>query len=209
MAEMKYNPPPNWPTPPEGFSPEPGWEPDPAWGPAPHGWPLWVEAVPAKPRGGSNLGRIVLLAGVALLIVAIVLAAVQNHSGGKKPAAASSPGSSVTTPASADSSTTDAPVVAYVPTKADFAIKLKITKKDCFGSAGCNVEFHIVPSYSGQPFTGTYQITYKVSGDSDGPQVDSFTIDDDGTATYDEDELASTASSHTVLKATVTDVEAQ
>lgn len=44
---MRFNPPPNWPAPAPGWYPPPGWQPPAEWGPVPHGWPLWVNDVPA------------------------------------------------------------------------------------------------------------------------------------------------------------------
>src|SRR5262245_369815 len=43
-ADVRFNPPSNWPQPP------PGWRPDPAWGPPPPGWMLWVPVQP-EPTG--------------------------------------------------------------------------------------------------------------------------------------------------------------
>lgn len=69
--DLRFNPPPNWPTQPAGWEPEPDWVPDPAWPPAPEGWQLWVPvrtvtqvqplppppALPAQPPGPFGRGR--------------------------------------------------------------------------------------------------------------------------------------------------------
>ena len=93
-------------------------------------------------------------------------------------------------------------------TKKDFTIGIKVLKKHCFGSAGCNVTFRIVPKYVGSaslPPDGTVSVTYQVTGDEDGPMINTFTVED-GKATYDSQETASIKKSSNKLKATVTDI---
>lgn len=89
----------------------------------------------------------------------------------------------------------------------DFKVGIKILEKKCFGSAGCNVSFRIVPEYVGVwplPETGTVEITYEVKG-GEGPLINTFTIED-GTAHYDSQERIGTSKSSAKLKAKVTDV---
>jgi hypothetical protein len=91
----------------------------------------------------------------------------------------------------------------------DFKVSLKILTKQCFGSAGCNVTFRIKPAFVGaldMPSSGTTEVTYKVKGGDD-PLVNTFTIDEDGTAHFDSEESISTPRSSAKLKAVVTDVE--
>jgi hypothetical protein len=92
----------------------------------------------------------------------------------------------------------------------DFKIKLKVREKTCFGSAGCNITFQIDPKYvgSGDVTTGSYDVTYKVIGGDDGPQINTFTIDD-GEASYDEEEHIGTSSQSKTLSAKVTDVSSR
>jgi len=90
----------------------------------------------------------------------------------------------------------------------DFSVGIKILSKKCFGSAGCNVEFRINPGFSGShglPRTGTVEVTYEVKGGDD-PLTNTFTIDGDGTASFDKTEMVSTSSSKAKLKGVVTDV---
>ena len=89
----------------------------------------------------------------------------------------------------------------------DFKVGIKILKKRCFGSAGCNVTFRIVPKYTGTsplPDTGTIEVTYEVKGGED-PLINTFTIED-GTASYASEESIGTPKSSSKLKAKVTDV---
>lgn len=86
---------------------------------------------------------------------------------------------------------------------------MKTTKKACFGSAGCNVTYHIDVTYAGTQSlddSKTYVVTYQVSGVDDGPAINSFEITGDQ-YTYDESEFGQTPSSSTRLKAKATDVE--
>ena len=91
----------------------------------------------------------------------------------------------------------------------DFIVSLKVKKKHCFGSAGCNVTFRIDPSFVGSselPESGEIEVTYKVKGAED-PYTNTFTIDSDGTAHFDSEEDVSTTSSSKRLTAVATDVE--
>jgi len=104
----------------------------------------------------------------------------------------------------------DPPVVAkpYHPTKLDFQLKLKITQKKCFGSAGCLIEYHVDLAYAGAPLddSDTWVVTYEVSGVEDGPAINTLEVTGDQMS-YDETESAETPSSSTKLRVKVTDVE--
>jgi hypothetical protein len=97
----------------------------------------------------------------------------------------------------------------FNPSTSDFKVKIKVVKKQCFGSAGCNVTYRIDPEYVGDdplPTSGSTEVTYEVSGGEDGPAINTFTVDDTGTAHFDETEDASTSSQSKKLKAEVTEV---
>ena len=85
---------------------------------------------------------------------------------------------------------------------------MKTLQKQCFGSAGCNVTYRVGVDYTG---TGaldpakTYEVTYEVRGVEDGPAVNTLTIED-GQASVDSEEIASTPSSATKLTVKVTGV---
>lgn len=91
------------------------------------------------------------------------------------------------------------------PAPTDFAISIVVLEKSCFGSAGCNVSYRIDPSYSGTRDASNLEVTYEVRGGED-PSINTFTIDDEGTAHFDSSEYASTASSGAELTAKVTAV---
>lgn len=94
---------------------------------------------------------------------------------------------------------------ALPPDPTDFKLEVVVLEKTCFGSAGCNVVYRIDPTYTGTRDAVDLEVTYEVTGGED-PSINTFTIDDEGTATYDSQEIASTPSSKSVLKATVTSV---
>lgn len=97
---------------------------------------------------------------------------------------------------------------------ADLELTAKITKKDCFGSAGCNVEYRIVTAIDegarGVLTLGgkTYEITYAVTGFDDGEHVGTLTIDPDGVTHQDGYQAGSTDRSSRKLKVKITDVQA-
>jgi hypothetical protein len=107
------------------------------------------------------------------------------------------------------SATTSEEPTTFDPKPVDFKVGIKIRKKKCFGSAGCNVTYQIKPSYVGDqplPDNGVIEVTYEVTGDESGPSINTFTVDGEGTAHFDKEEVASTPRSSTKLKGKITDV---
>ena len=96
----------------------------------------------------------------------------------------------------------------FVPQKSDWKVGVKVTERHCFGSAGCNVTVRIDPQYVGTqelPSTGTIEVTYEISGDSSGPVVGTFTVEN-SEASYDKETDLDTKSARTKIAAKVTDV---
>jgi len=89
----------------------------------------------------------------------------------------------------------------------DFALEVKIVEKQCFGSAGCNIEYKVEPTYKGQVADledETIDITFKVLGDDSGAQTGTITLDG---GSYDlMTRSASTSGDAVKLKAKVTEV---
>jgi hypothetical protein len=147
-------------------------------------------------------------AGVAGLIIGIALGAA-----GGSDLSASSANPTVTTTVHATASS-DSPAAASTPEPApfhasskDFKLGVKTLSKECFGSAGCNITFRIDPQYIGSgtlPTEGTVEVTYQVKGGED-PLVNTFTIEN-GSASFESEEMISTTSSKARLTAVVTDV---
>jgi hypothetical protein len=94
------------------------------------------------------------------------------------------------------------------PTADDFLLTLKTTRRHCFGSAGCNVSVEPDLTYTGlgdiDP-DASYAITYEVTGDESGPVIETMTLSDGTSLSYQSSDL-STASSSTKVSAKITDV---
>lgn len=58
----------------------------------------------------------------------------------------------------------------YTPKPRDFDLIVKTTDKDCFGSAGCSVDYRIDPEYGGEPLdpSKTYEVTFELQGQANG-----------------------------------------
>lgn len=104
----------------------------------------------------------------------------------------------------ASSSPPSAPAV--TPRPMDFQLEVIETEKNCYGSAGCNVTYIIDPTYVGAPLddSTSYTVIYEVTG-GEAPETASFTVQGDQYQKPGED-MISTDSSATVLRATVTRV---
>jgi len=87
-------------------------------------------------------------------------------------------------------------------------IGLKVRSKECFGSAGCNLEVQIDPNYVGDQdlSNGSWDITYEIRGGEDGPVVETMTLED-GTFSFPESQSVSTSSTSTQLTAVATSVD--
>ena len=99
-----------------------------------------------------------------------------------------------------------AAAAAAVPSKDDYEISVKTLSKECFGSAGCNVDARL--TVSGTPATNgvAVELTVKVTGGEDGAQIETISLDEDGQYSPVEVYL-STRSSKSKVKATITAVE--
>jgi hypothetical protein len=98
----------------------------------------------------------------------------------------------------------------FQTTEKDWKATLKVTDKQCFGSAGCNVDVRVKIGYYGDssdiPEDATIEITYKIKGASDGSVVGTTTVTNQ--TEYDVNtESVETRSSGTKLSVVITDVE--
>jgi hypothetical protein len=143
-----------------------------------------------------------LVAGASVLLL-IVIAAMSN--GDPKPEP-SGPATSAGLNQSA--AATPAPAPDVMPAASDFRIQVRTLRKQCFGSAGCNVIYQIDPDYTGQrPLSEsrTYRVVYEVIGGEDGPAVNNFTVTG-SQARFPQQEMISTQSAGTTLTAHATSV---
>ena len=114
----------------------------------------------------------------------------------------------------AEEPTEEAAPTTYTPKKSDWYLKIKTKDKQCFGSAGCNVEVRVTPLYAGPaslktdlPDEGTIEITYKLTGDESGPITGTLVVDCSDQTAESNEESMSTRSSATKVRAKVTDIE--
>lgn len=96
-------------------------------------------------------------------------------------------------------------------TAKDIALVVKITSKQCFGSAGCSVQFRIDASTDLGKLKACdkdYEVTYEIAGLSQS-QIGTLTLHPDGTYEQDDFQFGDTKSSKPKLTAKVTSVEEQ
>jgi hypothetical protein len=88
----------------------------------------------------------------------------------------------------------------------DIQLTFKVKSKQCFGSAGCNLTVtpHIALRSSLNAYE-TYEITFNVYGDENGPVVNTVTITGDNLAYHDI--FIGTPNSSTKVRGKVTSVE--
>jgi hypothetical protein len=114
--------------------------------------------------------------------------------------------SAVTTaqPAAATEPATTEPAA---PSASSYGVRVKTLSKQCFGSAGCNVDVRLALSLESADAEGVAaDVTVKVTGDESGATIETISVDEDGK--YEAPELnLSTRSNATKVKATITDVE--
>lgn len=98
------------------------------------------------------------------------------------------------------------------PAASDFKLSLKILKKECFGSAGCNVGIRVEMQYIGKPAepSSLWDVTYDITGAED-PYTATMTVTFDGGGqpaeyTQDDGEMVQTKKSSATLAITATDV---
>ncbi len=172
----------------------------------------------AQPPARKRSGLTVALAVIAALVLAGVAVAVTlaMTGGGSKPAA--KPPSAwdleqaQRSAAAREVLPDPAPATEGPELRAsDVKLSLKTIDKECFGSAGCNLQVQVQAKHAGGYGTfkspDTWLVTYEITGGEDGPVIGSFEISD---SSYDMNtESVSTRSSKVKLSVKVVDVEKQ
>lgn len=108
--------------------------------------------------------------------------------------------------ASVEVPTLDEPGPEIPPRLDQFQLSLRVTSKKCFGSAGCNVKVKVQAGWAMtlDPAT-TWELTYEVTGDEDGPIIDTMEITGDQ-YTVNEEHI-STPSRSTKLRIKATSID--
>jgi len=169
-------------------------------GPNPYGLP------PQQPqrKRWSRGQKLALWIPVSLAGVLVVLAC----AGGLMNVATTPPkAAAVHAVAPAAEATAAAPEPTSTLTVSDVTLQLKITSKQCFGSAGCNLEYTVKAGWPNDTVADSCDVTYEVSGVQDGPAVNTLTIESDGTYEHQTSEFASTARKSDKLRVKATEVE--
>ncbi|MCX5000902.1 hypothetical protein [Streptomyces longwoodensis] len=162
------------------------------------------------PTERKRLSNRVVIGAAAAVIAAvigtgiIVVQAVDNDD----KAATSSPTASASVEAITDEPAPEPTY--YVDLHADsFTITLRTTRKQCFGSAGCNVTVEPNLAYLGESENidpdATYDITYEIKGDESGPVIGTAQLSDRTTLNYTPS-MINTASSGTKVSVRITDI---
>jgi hypothetical protein len=85
-----------------------------------------------------------------------------------------------------------------------------VLEMQCFGSAGCSGQVCLKPECKGAPnpeFDGDYDVTYRITGDEDGPIIGTFTIYKNGKYDTLDTESIYPPWANTPITAMVTSVE--
>jgi hypothetical protein len=168
---------------------------------------------PGPPAPKRNRTNAIIIGAAAAIIAAIIttgIVVVQSQDDDSKPAA--------TTKSSAtekEAETTAAKEPDPEPTFAEidadsFAIDLRTTRRQCFGSAGCNVTVEPELTYLGADSNdidpqAVYEITYEIKGDESGPVIATAELSDQTSLSYTATSI-STASADTDITVKITDV---
>lgn len=101
----------------------------------------------------------------------------------------------------------DTPAPGPTPRTADIKLTAKITDKQCFGSAGCHVEFKVNLAYGGPVLSAddTWEVTYEITGVEDGPMIGTLEVTGDEYTVNEE--FVSTSSSKKKISIKVTGVD--
>ncbi|MBY8845588.1 hypothetical protein [Streptomyces sp. SP2-10] len=165
---------------------------------------------PALKKSRTNLVIIGSAAAVIAAVVATGVAVVQSsHDNDSKPAVAVKSSA----PAEDVAAAAEEPEPTYAEITANnFSITLRTTKRQCFGSAGCNMTVEPTLSYLGDSTSidpdAVYEITYEIHGDESGPVIETAELSDQTSLNY-RPSLLSTASASTKVSVEITDVTTQ
>ncbi|MGW2417991.1 hypothetical protein ACWC0C_01810 [Streptomyces sp. NPDC001709] len=161
---------------------------------------------PTPPVKKSRTNLIIAASAAAVIAAVIGTGMIVMHSSyGSKPAAAAKPTGGATD--------TPTPTPSYDEVTADsFTIELRTTKRQCFGTAGCNVTVEPDLTYLGDSEgidpNAVYEITYEIHGDESGPVIETAELSDRTSLNYTPS-VISTASAGTKVSVEITDVTAQ
>jgi hypothetical protein len=177
--------------------------------PQPYGQPTPPQR---KKRTGLVAALVLLALGLLCLCGGVVLASTGgDHSDDRGIAVVESPEPSFVPPASTKPAAKSVPSPTPAPpttlSTKTLTLSVKITSKQCFGSAGCIVEWEIKGSVRpGVRIDGPCDVTYEVRGLTE-TQTHTLTVNDDGTYEQDIYQSGQTPRSSAKVTAKATEVE--
>lgn len=171
-----------------------------------------IEApIPTPPRRRRTLWIVAAAATFLVVLCTALITVAAARNGGTTATAATSEPTAMYVPeeevaTEAAQVPTTEPTPAPTLEAADLQLTPKVTEKQCFGSAGCNVTVQVKAGYGGPDLNpnDTWEVTYEITGDEDGPVIGTFELTGE---TYDQDEVSlSTRTSKTKISVKVTDI---
>ncbi|WP_251091373.1 hypothetical protein [Streptomyces sp. Caat 7-52] len=168
---------------------------------------------PSPPAPKKSRTNLVIIGSAAAVIAAVVTTGIvvvqSSHDNDSKPAMAVKSSA----PAADVAATTEEPEPTYAEVTANnFSITLRTTKRQCFGSAGCNMTVEPTLTYLGDSTSidphAVYEVTYEIHGDESGPVIETAELSDQTSLNY-RPSLLSTASASTKVSVEITNVAAQ
>ncbi|MFJ2008546.1 hypothetical protein [Streptomyces chartreusis] len=164
---------------------------------------------PATPKKSRT--NLIIIGSAAAVIAAVIgtgIVVVQSGDDSKPAATATSSDPAEHTVAPAAEDTSPDPVYEVVGVD-KFSVDLRTTRRQCFGSAGCNVTVEPEFTYLGVTEDvdpdAVYEITYEIRGDESGPVIQTAELSDQTSLNYTPS-MISTASSGTKVSVKITDV---
>jgi len=161
---------------------------------------------PKKNRAGCLIGAVIFfLLAMCFLGVAIVTTSSSSDDKGL-PSLTTSVAAQGVTP-TAEPASTGGVATSRALRKTDLSLSVKVTEKQCFGSAGCNVQFQIKATLlTTDDIEGPCEVIYEVKGLED-PQTNTLTVNDSENFEQDGFQFGQTSSSKAKLTARVTEVD--
>lgn len=177
--------------------------------PAPDFPPPVPPAAPAPKKTHTNA----IIIGAAVAIIATIITTgvvvVQSRDGASTPAVATASASEDDAAVTAAQEPEPEPEPTFAEVGVDsFTMKLRTTRRQCFGSAGCNVTVEPDLTYTGLSDLdpdAVYEITYEIRGDESGPVIGTAELSDQTSLNYTPTSIT-TASASTKVSVKVTDV---
>lgn len=164
------------------------------------------QPAPKKPNKNK---KVAIILGLLVLAILVACAGVVSSSSNSHKSA---PGTAVQVAPVQESTsqpgavTTPAATQKHALSASDLRLTVKTLSKDCYGSAGCNVEYKIVASLSKDAKFQECDVTYEVRGLED-PQTGTLNLHTDGTYEQSGYQGGSTSNSSRKLTVKVTDVD--